>query len=434
MRTTTIYQYLSLRRPRQCCFFSSGRVWDPTAYDAFRDARTKPAMDLLHGCIAIMPIIASSSASASSPASPPSSHHKIIWDLGCGSGTMLPILRNNVFSDAASTTIHAVDSSRTMLETAKHRVLQYASADNKDDQKNSIVFHNTDIETFVENNATRRRTFQPQDPPQPQADLIYSNAALHWLPALQLQPVLTKLYTDCLKPGGILAFQIPDSRLQPSHLVLDELVAATVDDLDDFVFSSSFRTVRVPRNEVDMEVYHTLFSSLMDNNNKNNNGDGKSCDSNRTNNTKDDTTTKHDKNNSSNNNIAIWTTTYLHPLPYYASAGASTAAASTSRRTTTTSTNTTQNNSSNHHPHPVYDFYASTGLGPFLEACIDEQEKETFIARYNQRMFDCYPVVCDTTADHKSSSGTQKKDDGTVFLEVTRLFVTVRKPEEKGRQ
>ena len=175
-----------------------------------------------------------------------------------------------------------------------------------------------------------------------------------------------------------------------------------------------------------MQVYHTLFSSLMDNNNNNNNDDGKSCDSNRTNSTKEDTTTKHDKNiNSSNNNIAIWTTTYLHPLPYYASAGASAAAASTSTRATTTNTN---------HPHPVYDFYASTGLGPFFEACIDEQEKETFITRYNQRMFDCYPVVFDTTADHKSSSGTQKIDDGTVFLEVTRLFVTVRKPEEKGIQ
>ena len=107
----------------------------------------------------------------------------------------------------------------------------------------------------------------------------------------------------------IFAFQIPDSRLQPSHRVLDELAAATVDGLDDFLFSSSFRTVRVPRNEVDIQVYHTLFSSLMDDNN-NNNDDGKSCDSNRTNNTKDNTTTKHDTNDNSNNNIAIWTTTY----------------------------------------------------------------------------------------------------------------------------
>src|SRR5690606_6094686 len=55
--------------------------------------------------------------------------------------------------------------------------------------------------------------WQPSAP----ADLIFSNAALHWLPDhAQLFPKLV----DALAPGGVLAVQMPRNFLAPSHTMI----------------------------------------------------------------------------------------------------------------------------------------------------------------------------------------------------------------------
>jgi trans-aconitate 2-methyltransferase len=52
-------------------------------------------------------------------------------------------------------------------------------------------------------------------------DLIFSNAALHWLPDHErLLPALA----GCLAPGGVLAVQMPRNFDAPSHTAIAETV------------------------------------------------------------------------------------------------------------------------------------------------------------------------------------------------------------------
>lgn len=59
-------------------------------------------------------------------------------------------------------------------------------------------------------------------PPAP-ADLLFSNATLHWLD--DHAALLARLASQ-LAPGGVLAVQMPDNRQSPSHLLMDEAAAA----------------------------------------------------------------------------------------------------------------------------------------------------------------------------------------------------------------
>ena len=52
--------------------------------------------------------------------------------------------------------------------------------------------------------------------------LIYSNAALHWVP--DHESLIPRLFA-ALAPGGVLAIQMPDNRQEPSHRLMRELAA-----------------------------------------------------------------------------------------------------------------------------------------------------------------------------------------------------------------
>jgi trans-aconitate 2-methyltransferase len=56
--------------------------------------------------------------------------------------------------------------------------------------------------------------------PDTEPDVIFSNAALHWLPD---HAALLPRLISFLKPGGVLAFQVPDNFAEPSHTALREL-------------------------------------------------------------------------------------------------------------------------------------------------------------------------------------------------------------------
>jgi trans-aconitate methyltransferase len=60
-------------------------------------------------------------------------------------------------------------------------------------------------------------SFQPTDP----VDLIFANAAIHWVSS-ELHKTLIPRLLSFLNPGGVLAFQIPDTRLLPSHQLMRE--------------------------------------------------------------------------------------------------------------------------------------------------------------------------------------------------------------------
>jgi len=145
-------------------------TWDPKQYLKFSDHRLRPALDLM----------------AQIPLAGPG----IVYDLGCGPGTITRLLAER-WPGAAVT---GIDSSADMLAKARREAPK-------------VAFQQADIAHW--------------SPPAP-ADLIFSNAALHWLD--DHASLLPRLAAQ-LAPGGVLAVQLPCNRDSPSHLLMDEAAA-----------------------------------------------------------------------------------------------------------------------------------------------------------------------------------------------------------------
>ncbi|MCX7173013.1 MAG: methyltransferase domain-containing protein [Proteobacteria bacterium] len=144
-------------------------AWNPSQYLKFAQPRFRPAQDLLARIDAEDP--------------------QLVYDLGCGTGngTQLLALRWNLAK------VTGIDDSEEMLgRAAKEQPL--------------ITWQQQSIAQWV--------------PEQP-ADLIFSNAALHWLPDhADLFPKLMAF----LAPGGTLAVQMPRNFGAPSHTLIAETI------------------------------------------------------------------------------------------------------------------------------------------------------------------------------------------------------------------
>ncbi|MEQ9334803.1 methyltransferase domain-containing protein [Thalassobaculum sp.] len=142
-------------------------AWDPAQYLKFADHRLRPALDLL------------SRIGAGSPAR--------VVDLGCGTGNVTAILAGR-WPGAAVT---GVDPSASMLERARaeHPGLAFETAD-----------------------AARWSAVPP-------VDVLYSNAALHWLG--DHDGLFPRLFEQ-VAPGGWLAVQMPRNFGAPSHTSVAE--------------------------------------------------------------------------------------------------------------------------------------------------------------------------------------------------------------------
>jgi trans-aconitate 2-methyltransferase len=149
-------------------------TWDPQQYLKFAGDRLRPALDLL----ARVPL-----------ASP-----RTVIDLGCGAGNVTKCLRAR-WPDAKSTRIIGVDSSPEMLARAKSA-------------EPAAEWVQADIATW-----------QPEAP----VDLIFSNAALQWLPD---HGTLFPRLVSQINHGGVLAVQMPNQMAAPSHLAIAETVNA----------------------------------------------------------------------------------------------------------------------------------------------------------------------------------------------------------------
>jgi trans-aconitate 2-methyltransferase len=144
--------------------------WDPERYLIFGDQRTRPAIDLL----ARVPLAAATA----------------IADLGCGPGNSTALLAQR-WPEAE---IIGVDSSPEMLARARASGVRARWVE-------------ADIAAWT-----------PEDPP----DLIYSNAALHWVG--EHASLLPRLIGQ-LRAGGVLAAQMPRNFAAPSHVLLRETAA-----------------------------------------------------------------------------------------------------------------------------------------------------------------------------------------------------------------
>ena len=144
-------------------------TWEPQTYLRYADIRFRAGVDL----IARIPKLA----------------YRTIYDLGCGTGHLTRILADT-FPDSK---VVGVDSSTEMLAEARREFPR-------------LDWRQGDITSW-----------HPNAPP----DLIYTNAALQWVPDHEtLLPSLLKK----VRPGGVLAMQVPRHFESPSHLGLKDLV------------------------------------------------------------------------------------------------------------------------------------------------------------------------------------------------------------------
>lgn len=190
--------------------------WDPAVYERYKAYRDRPALDLMLRL-------------------PADLAPRDIWDLGCGTGEHAALLARR-HPDAW---VHGLDSSPAMLEEAKAR--------------------DADVDWRLGDIAA----FKPEKP----VDLIFTNAALQWLPDhAALFPRLAGL----LAPGGVFACQLPIAYESRHHAVLREVA-------EEGAWAPLTRDARVIQPTPSMAEYHRWLAE--------------SCDE-----------------------IDIWATTYLHAL------------------------------------------------------------------------------------------------------------------------
>jgi len=164
-------------------------AWDPKVYLDFEDERTRPAVELL------------ARVAHKNPA------HVI--DLGCGPGNSTALLARR-WSKAK---LEGLDSSEAMLDQARRSGIQ-------------ATWHSGDI---------------PSWSPTLRYDVIFANAALHWLSD---QDELMRRLMSYLAPGGVLAFQVPVNFNEPSHKLMRDVAgegpwAAKLKDVRNIVLGSA---------------------------------------------------------------------------------------------------------------------------------------------------------------------------------------------------
>ncbi|RHY56352.1 hypothetical protein DYB34_005323 [Aphanomyces astaci] len=269
------------------------RSWKPSHYMKFGSQRLRPALDLLQ-LVHDLPSAAN------------------VMDLGCGPGNITPFIR---FVAILSPCLDRIEYVHGNFES----------------------FH-SDIPV----------------------DVIYSNAALHWVSYNVHETLLPRLFntlattfptvhllarglsailyttsymntmTSLLQQGGAFAFQMPDTRQQPSHVLMGE--AANQLNLD-------VSNVRWVTTDVNADAYYKLLRPL----------------------TRD---------------IHLWSTEYVYQLE-----------------------------AQDNNIHPVVDYVSSTGLAPYVDALTPAQ-RPAFMDTYHELIAKAYPV----------------QEDGRVLLPYKRFF------------
>lgn len=156
-------------------------MWNPDVYLAFADHRGRPFYDLM------------SRVRAESP--------RRVVDLGCGPGNLTVSLAQRW----PAAVIEAWDSSPEMVESARER---------------GVDAHVGDVRDWV---------------PQPDTDVVLSNATLHWVPE---HAELLVRWASQLECGSWIAIQVPGNFAAPSHQAVSELARTSrwSEPLQDFPF------------------------------------------------------------------------------------------------------------------------------------------------------------------------------------------------------
>lgn len=191
-------------------------TWNPSDYLRFIDERTRPAANLVSRIAMDAP--------------------ERIVDLGCGPGNSTRVLRQRWHKAE----ITGIDSSAEMIAAAKEAL--------------------PDV-TFTVGDIGAWRADAP-------VNLLFSNAALHWLP--DHGTLVTRLF-DQVAPGGVFAFQIPSAVESPVRAHMREV--ATMAPWGDWVAAHDqpltmehphvYYDVLAPRAKA-VDLWETEYIHVMD--------------------------------------------------------------------------------------------------------------------------------------------------------------------------
>lgn len=146
-------------------------TWDPALYRHFDDQRSRPFHDLL--------------ARIGAPADGDGAPRRVV-DAGCGPGHLTPVLA----ARWPGATVQAFDSSPEMVASARD---------------NAVDAEVLDVADWT---------------PEPDTDVVVSNAVLHWVPA---HAQLLARWARTLPSGAWLAVQVPGNFDAPSHVLTREV-------------------------------------------------------------------------------------------------------------------------------------------------------------------------------------------------------------------
>jgi trans-aconitate 2-methyltransferase len=202
-------------------------TWNPTQYDKFQREREQPFFDLL------------------SLVQPAPDMRAV--DLGCGTGRLTRALheqlhaRQTIGIDRSPRMLGGADTLRLAppeLVEVRARSGQAPGRPDTEPAVPGLTFEEGTIEAFP----GARGAF----------DLIFSNAALHWV---EDHPSLLARLASALNPSGQLAFQVPAQHDQPSHRIAEDLT-------DVEPFRSALNGWHRPQPVLEPHEYATLLYGL----------------------------------------------------------------------------------------------------------------------------------------------------------------------------
>lgn len=176
-------------------------VWDPAIYNRYKAYRDRPALDLMLRL-------------------PQDLEPREVWDLGCGTGEQAAVLKLR----HPGARVRGLDASAEMLAEARRREAE-------------VEWIQADIAAFA-----------PDEP----ADLIFTNAALQWLPD---HDALIPRLVGSLAPGGVFACQMPETFETSWHRLLRETAA-------DGSWAGRLEGVRGMRPVASPDAYYDLIAPL----------------------------------------------------------------------------------------------------------------------------------------------------------------------------
>lgn len=175
--------------------------WNPTGYLKFEKERSQPAIDLVMRIAHDNP--------------------KSILDIGCGPGNSTGIL----YERWRTARITGLDNSPAMLEKAKN--------------KNKYI-------NWVLSDASGDLS------PLGQFDIIFSNAALQWIPDNEI--LINKLF-NMLNPEGVLAAQVP----YMEEMTISKVINEVVNQAD---WAGHFANLSTPYKMKPPEFYYDVLAGL----------------------------------------------------------------------------------------------------------------------------------------------------------------------------